>query len=395
MIQRSQHIILIAILLAYCFTSPCFSADRGTLLVKDAAAAPGGIAMVEIAMDDLVRGVATFQIRLDFKFAEPPSAPLLRHVPADPQKPQNGEAKYSLGSMVPPSIISLAGSMVPGTLQVAAAGIVPFDGPGTLVTIPLQVPESAAPGTIYNIDLTVISFNDASAKPIPVSVKSGFLRVLRPHRLMVASARNVLPGREVSLPIAYWPGEDCQVHGISMVVRVGAVGNSPRGVSIIGVEAGSPALAAGVFATPKGPFQTNLTVLSPAQPFKPGTLLAKLRILIPPEADTGHSYAVVLQRIQLYPSAADALPTSVTPGEVRITVPPGDINADGRVTIADAVLCIRIVAKLIRPLPDSLPRRADVAPKNPNGTYGNGLVTISDATKILKRALGLEPDPWP
>lgn len=393
--QYSRHIISTTILLACCFAPPCLSAGRGTLSVKDTAAAPGSIAQVEIAVDDLVRGVATFQLRLDFKFAEPPSAPTLRHVPADPQKPQNSEAKYTLGSIVPSSVISLAGSVIPGTLQVAAAGIVPFDGPGTLVTVPLQVPYSAAPGTIYNIDLTVISFNDASAKPIPVYAKSGYLRVLRPHRLMVASVYNALPGREVSLPIAYWPGDGCQVHGISMVVRVGAVGSSPRGVSLIGVEAGSPALAAGVFATLKGPFQTSLTVLSPTQPFKPGTTLAKLHILIPPEADTGHSYAVVLQRVQLYPAAAAAVPTSATHGEVRVTVPPGDINADGRVTIVDALLCVRIVAKLVNPLPEPLLRRADVAPKNPNGTYGNGRVTISDATKILRRAMRLEPDPWP
>ena len=77
-------------------------------------------------------------------------------------------------------------------------------------------------------------------------------------------------------------------------------------------------------------------------------------------------------------------------------VTPGDVNGDGRITIADAILALQIAIGVITPTQQQL-IAAEVAP--PPGTMGRPAtgspVTVGDAARILRRALGLEPDPWP
>jgi hypothetical protein len=76
--------------------------------------------------------------------------------------------------------------------------------------------------------------------------------------------------------------------------------------------------------------------------------------------------------------------------------PPGDLNGDLRVTVEDAIIALRIVARL-RNYTSADVKAGDVAPAVGTGgrTWGDGAISVADATRLLRRAVGLEPDPWP
>ena len=76
-------------------------------------------------------------------------------------------------------------------------------------------------------------------------------------------------------------------------------------------------------------------------------------------------------------------------GESASSLLPGDLDGDGRVTMADAVLCLRVAVGLGSPAIDDLPIRADVAPAWAEGTTGDGSVTPADAVVVLRRAVGI------
>lgn len=84
-----------------------------------------------------------------------------------------------------------------------------------------------------------------------------------------------------------------------------------------------------------------------------------------------------------------------TSGGVTVLIR-GDLNGDGAVTAKDVSTALSI-ALGIRP---ALPRElfvGDVAPVPGSGgrPFGDGRVCLNDALRILRRAAGLEPDPWP
>jgi sugar lactone lactonase YvrE len=74
------------------------------------------------------------------------------------------------------------------------------------------------------------------------------------------------------------------------------------------------------------------------------------------------------------------------------SVMPGDLNRDGRITAADALVALKAAVGLIN-LPSDLEAAADVAPRTAVG-YGDGKITVADAMRILQKAIGLASE-WP
>jgi outer membrane protein assembly factor BamB len=74
----------------------------------------------------------------------------------------------------------------------------------------------------------------------------------------------------------------------------------------------------------------------------------------------------------------------------------GDLNGDGALNLGDVTLALQIAIGTLQPTPDQL-QAADVAPRVGTGgrAYGDGKVTVPDVSRLLRRYLGLEPDPWP
>lgn len=78
------------------------------------------------------------------------------------------------------------------------------------------------------------------------------------------------------------------------------------------------------------------------------------------------------------------LADSDRPSASAATARCGDVNGDGRITVQDAILALRIAGGFIKPTP-AMFAAADVAPlDNPDGK-----ITIEDAVVILKVAIGL------
>ncbi len=83
--------------------------------------------------------------------------------------------------------------------------------------------------------------------------------------------------------------------------------------------------------------------------------------------------------------------TVVTPGDGATPEPErepwvvGDVNADGKVTVSDALMALVIATSPQTPMADQT-RRADVAPAG----QPDGKVTIADVTSLLRMAVGLK-----
>jgi hypothetical protein len=140
-------------------------------------------------------------------------------------------------------------------------------------------------------------------------------------------------------------------------------------------------------------------VMAQSRPFTgPGQLL-RIPIQISEDVMFDSAYPVQFGRVVFY--TADGRPISVATRDGLLTVRAGrygDLNGDGYVTVGDAILAIRIAIGQITaasPAPltaDQFTKAlhfADVVPLNPDGTRGDGRVTIPDATAVLSLALGI------
>lgn len=76
--------------------------------------------------------------------------------------------------------------------------------------------------------------------------------------------------------------------------------------------------------------------------------------------------------------------------------PPGDLSGDLQVTVSDAILGLQMISGL-RNFTQADRDVMDVAPTPGTGTrlWGDGLITVADVIRLLRRAAGAEPDPWP
>lgn len=138
-----------------------------------------------------------------------------------------------------------------------------------------------------------------------------------------------------------------------------------------------------LFFTPLGDLPSNL----------------KFTLLDPEDANQDGIRSYDLKRM---PSLVYQVSAGGTPSqrrfevEVRYLPPtplPGDLNKDGTINLSDAVLALRFAGGLAQPSAEQI-LAGDVAPKI-GGKIGDGRITILDVLRILRRSLGLEPDPWP
>lgn len=67
----------------------------------------------------------------------------------------------------------------------------------------------------------------------------------------------------------------------------------------------------------------------------------------------------------------------------------GDLNSDGEVNVSDVILLLQAIV-LNNATPDFL-YLGDVSPKNPDGTFGDSQLDVTDAVRILRHLVGFEP----
>jgi hypothetical protein len=74
--------------------------------------------------------------------------------------------------------------------------------------------------------------------------------------------------------------------------------------------------------------------------------------------------------------------------QYRSTLPSGDIDGDGSVTIADALLALQISVGTVAASSEQL-KRGDVAPFISGRPVPDGVITVADALVILRKVINL------
>jgi hypothetical protein len=133
-------------------------------------------------------------------------------------------------------------------------------------------------------------------------------------------------------------------------------------------------------ATP-GVGQVTITVQGTQPSTAEGRLLS-YRLLISATAPEG-TYPLEFASLALTGTGGTTLITRAVEGKLTVAKPrrPGDVDGDGKTTISDVVLALRIVLGLVQPT-DAQLKGADMT--------GDGKITIADALKILRLVSGID-----
>ncbi|MGC8834766.1 MAG: dockerin type I repeat-containing protein, partial [Armatimonadota bacterium] len=246
------------------------------------------------------------------------------------------------------------------------------------------------PGTVYRLDIELIVLNDGNGNSIKdkVTLQGGALGVVSPHRLYIDGGSPKLPDRETWISISYESDTDAKLS--AAVIGISVVPENPTLPlpQFIGAIAGQAAPNSGVAFVQVSPSSAIVRIESRGQPIEEGAV-AHVRIRTPSDIVRRASYRLSLSQVRLYDSRGAELIPTLLPGLLRVALLTGDVNADGRVDIMDAGLCLRYALGLLTPS-QTLFQRADIEPKRAENLYGDGVVNISDVLRMLRIALGFD-----
>jgi len=118
---------------------------------------------------------------------------------------------------------------------------------------------------------------------------------------------------------------------------------------------------------------------------------ALLAVVAPPEGTADDAATVVVSAQSGYDATCHADAGLLV--AVSSPVLPGDLDGDGRVTVTDATILLRIAMGLLQPTPrQSI--AGDVAPRSADGTVGDGRITTADVARLLRHLAGVDGDTW-
>ncbi len=217
-----------------------------------------------------------------------------------------------------------------------------------------------------------------------------FVRGVQAQAITVPARLYARPGAVVALDL--WADAGIvNLVGVDLTLNINADGahNVPAPQAALNAE-GDPYALPGrliprpftqVFASPDT-FSALLTTPATAGGSGPGWIVS-LPLQVPATAPAGAVYPLTFSRLNV--TLGDAAPLALT-AESAIVVDPdtprdGDLNADGRITVQDATLALRIAAQLLTPTPTQH-FTGDLSPRD-------GRVNVGDAIGILRLAAGL------
>lgn len=129
-----------------------------------------------------------------------------------------------------------------------------------------------------------------------------------------------------------------------------------------------------------------------------GALLT-IPLTIPNNTPPGTLYQVNFLRANAFEPTGQPFPLETRGGQIVVrSLVPGDVNGDGSVDVLDAVLALN---EMLNPgtLTDVQRRSADVHPRTVGAggivTVGDGVISLGDVLRLLRRGLGLETGPFP
>ncbi len=121
--------------------------EGGLLSVSSVRAMNGGVARLDITVNEKITGLSGAQFRLLFHTKTPSDSPDLK-VTDD----------VAVGRAIPGASVEL-NDKTPGELFVAMASSQSGGGPGLLLSVPFQVPVGAAQGAVYSVEVKDVLFS--------------------------------------------------------------------------------------------------------------------------------------------------------------------------------------------------------------------------------------------
>ena len=267
-----------------------------------------------------------------------------------------------------------------GEITIAMAGAEGIkSGSGALIDIELMTKASSQPGTE-----TALEFIDAAVynlgNTIPISLKNGAIKITgtntetKPERNLSITSVDTAPNAQASVQVKISDAKGMaagdiiikydpnfltigEIKGTDLVSNMNFIVNtSMPGKIIIGIAA--------------------------AQGLPSGSgSLAEIPLIISPNAKNGSETVLSFDSdTEIYDETGTTIPVKLESGVVRILGIKGDVNKDGKVSAADAMLTLRIAAELM--IPNEYQKWA--ADMNDDGK-----VRTNDVILILRIASGL------
>ena len=347
------------------------SPQAGKVTVGKASGQQGATAMVEISVDADVKGFTGFQAALKMD-------PALVVVP--------GSAEF--GPLVPSSSSNLlvVNANTPGKPVVGAVVAKPLSGPGVVVRLPVVVPATAKPGTVYPVSLVSVQLSDANGQALPtpqmvdgsitvaqsqmapglITVKDAKGRVGQPVTVEVVANELVKGITGATLDLDFTSATPAAAPPISVANNGWAAGSMfPQGTLIA--------------ANVNTPGKALIGIAGPAAVSGPGQV-ALITFNIPRNAPKGAVYSVAVNA-KVSINGAD-VPIQAVGGTITVIASrkKGDVNNDDVIGVSDATLALKVALKLLNVDAESF-AAADL--------NGDGMISMGEVTQILRAALGL------
>jgi len=303
------------------------------VIIRAAELVDGANNPIAVAKEDgsvTVRVAVAATISVGVTSARPGEVAMIR-VTAGPDVRALGALKavLDLGVMTAAGDATLAGSLFtgpndqistdrsnPNRPQVIVVSPGAVDGPGTLFSIPVQVPADAKPGTILPIQLVQVEAVDKDNQPIQVIAQHGGVLVLGVDMFIRVDPRDVLPGETFALSVSIGAGVT-NLGGVRAVLNLGglqAVGEATIKGTLF--ENITPTLIGTNLADPGRP---HVVLVSAGAVSGPGTVFL-IPVKVPDNAVPGQEYLVQLEGLEAIDSNNQVMPLLIGPDSGRIRV---------------------------------------------------------------------------
>lgn len=272
-----------------------------TVTVGEYTANPGETVKVDVAVDAAVKGVAGAQLTLDYSTVTPAGGPSLVVDPSG--------ATYGV---IPANGLIEVNTDNPGVVGVGIAATTGGDGPGVLFSIPVKVPADAAPGAVYQLNLTFAELNDIEGNVIKTTAVGGKITVasgIKP-KLTVGTYQGKA-GDTVNVTI----NADAALNGVAgaqLVLNIGNIGTvDPASVKYGVIPAGGL-----IEANTSVAGQVGVGIAATTAGAGPGTLLTvpiQLRADLP-----AGTYPLTLSTAELNTTTGDLIAVDVVNGSLQV-----------------------------------------------------------------------------
>ena len=171
--RPGRPMVLVLLTLGALVSSPTAWANAA-LQITSATASAGQGAPLTVSINSEVTGLCGLMLNVKFDTAAPSGAPPMTIVGLNQSNLSQSFAGAIYGAASPQDPVT--GVPMLQQRRIAIVHADPVDGPADVISIPFQVPDSAAAGTVYTVSVSAVA-NDFQGVKFPVDPASGTITV--------------------------------------------------------------------------------------------------------------------------------------------------------------------------------------------------------------------------